>query len=289
MTDPILSISCNKIPNVLLLGNGINRAFGFSSWDGLLNPTTDSKSLRLDGVPYQLQAVILTNDNVDVFTKEISSELCKMKACDEEEVLLRQLSMMDWDAILTTNYTYELEKAIFKDFKIASEKTSKYRKYAIEKAPEFAKKQLHAYFEVPNMDKPIWHIHGEAARPNTMILGHYYYGKLLSSMQSYLSSVIARYDYCRDHELEFECRSWVDYFLIGNVTIIGLGLDFSEFDLWWLINAKKRKFPNTTVTLYKPDITEQQELLAKSYNVNVVKSGFENVYKMYYLNLLDSI
>ena len=289
MTDPSLSIPYDKIPNVLLLGNGINRAFGFLSWDGLLNPASKNKSLSLDGVPYPLQAVILTNDNVDVFTKEISSELCKMKACDEQDVLLRRLSMMEWDAILTTNYTYELEKAIFKDFKIASEKTSKYRKYAVEKAPEFAKKQLHAYFEVPNMDKPIWHIHGEAARPNTMILGHYYYGKLLSSMQSYLSAFLRRYDSVTKQKRDFLCQSWMDYFLISNVTVIGLGLDFSEMDIWWLINAKKRHFPNTTVTLFKPDITEQQELLAKAYNVNVVKSGFENVYKTYYLNLLGSI
>ena len=36
-------------------------------------------------------------------------------------------------------------------------------------------------------------------------------------------------------------RSWIDYFVLGELYIVGLGLDFSEFDLWWLINRRFRE------------------------------------------------
>ena len=34
---------------------------------------------------------------------------------------------------------------------------------------------------------------------------------------------------------------WLDSFVLGNVNILGLGMDFSELDLWWLLNRKKRE------------------------------------------------
>ena len=286
MKKPSLTIPFGKSPKVLFLGNGINRAFGFLSWDGLINTKTENKSLELDGIPYPMQAVILTNDCVDRYMNDISDELCHIKSCDEEEELLRGVSQLPIDTILTTNYTYEFEKAIFENFKVVPQKASKYRKYAVDKSSEFAKRQLHAYFSLPNIDIPIWHIHGESARPDTMILGHYYYGKLLSSMQNYLSSVISRYKYCVKHELDFECKSWIDYFLVGNVIMVGFGLDLSEFDLWWLINAKKRHFPQTNVIIYKPDAKNSEKLLAKAYGVEIITDGYSGCYKEYYSKLI---
>ena len=77
--------------------------------------------------------------------------------------------------------------------------------------------------------------------------------------------------------------------MIGNVTIIGLGLDLSELDLWWLITAKKRRFPDTKIAFYKPDITSEEELLAEAYSVNVVKDGFDGDYKKYYEKLIRKL
>lgn len=286
MKDRILSIPFGKTPEVMLLGNGINRAFGFLSWDNFFDTQAENKPKGLCNVPFPMQAVVLTNDCVDSYMNDISDEFCDIKACDKAEKLLRGLSRLKIDTILTTNYTYEFEKAVFEDFKVVSKKTSKYRKYAVDNSSKFAKKQLHAYFLLPNMNIPIWHIHAESARPDTMILGHYYYGKLLSSMQNYLSSVISRYKYCVKHKLDYECQSWIDYFLIGNVIMVGFGLDLSEFDIWWLINAKKRHFPQTKVTLYKPDAKDGEKLLAKAYGVEVITDGFSGCYKEYYSKLI---
>ena len=283
-----LKFPYGKTPNVLLLGNGINRAYKFMSWDELLQKISTNKGIKLDSVPAPLQAVILTGDNVDVKLKEIAPDLVSLKAPYEEEILLQEISQLPFDAILTTNYTYELEKSICNDFKLAPGKSSKYRKVSVPDSKSFARDNLFTYFELPNFDKPIWHIHGEAAKTKTMILDHYYYGKMLSQSNSYLSALISRYKASQTAGRDFECKSWIDYFLIGNVTIVGLGLDFSEMDLWWLVNAKKRRFPESKIIFYKPDITNEQMMLAEAYGVNVVKEdNFDKNYIGYYQKLME--
>ena len=275
-------------PKVLLLGNGINRAFGMASWENLLDSISQGKVLDLDNVPYPLRAVILTNDNVGNNMKEIAPMLAKMRASTEEEQLLRSI-VLPFDVVLTSNYTYELEKALCPEFKICINSPCKFRKFARIDTTTFARNALHTYFEFSNMDKSIWHIHGEAAKPDTMVLGHYYYGKLLAEMQKYISVLIKRYKTCKTTGNAFEYRSWMDYFLIGDVTIVGFGLDLSEIDLWWLINAKKRHFPETHITFYKPDIKESEKLLAEAYGIKVVSDKFEDSFTDYYYKLASKM
>ena len=55
-----LKISTETPPNVLLLGNGINRAYDFASWDELINSIktkdlTEAEMGALKKVPYPLQ------------------------------------------------------------------------------------------------------------------------------------------------------------------------------------------------------------------------------------------
>lgn len=284
-----LTIPHGQVPNVLLIGNGINRAFDFMSWSELLYDiaSPEKKGLKLDNVPTPLQAVILTGDNVYSGLKDISQKLIDMKAPNDEEIMLKQFAGLPFDAILTANYTYEFEKAIYYEFKLSSGRSSKYRKVSNAESKGFVRDNLYTYFELPNFNKPIWHIHGEAGKAKTMILGHYYYGKMLSNMNSYLPVLISRHKTAQSKGRDFECRSWLDYFLLGNVTIVGLGLDLSELDLWWLINAKKRNFPGTKITFYKPDITPEQELLVEAYGVKVIKEGFDGDYKKYYEKLIE--
>ena len=84
-------------------------------------------------------------------------------------------------------------------------------------------------------------------------------------------------------------RSWLDYFLLGDVHIVGLGMSLSELDLWWLVNCKKRHFPDRTVTLYKPDIRPEEKLLAEAYGVRVNTAGFTGDYKAYYQWLYEEL
>lgn len=65
----------------------------------------------------------------------------------------------------------------------------------------------------------------------------------------------------------------MDYLLLCDVYIVGLRMDMSEMDLWWLVNCKKRHFKDKKTIWFETGITKEQELLAKTYGVEVVKDG----------------
>ena len=45
----------------------------------------------------------------------------------------------------------------------------------------------------------------------------------------------------RDYKVHAEGRSWVDLFFTADVWIIGLGLEFVEIHLWWLLTYRARQ------------------------------------------------
>lgn len=285
------AIPAGTRPNVLLLGNGINRAFDFGSWDDLIGDIqtvnlSEKERWALKRLPYPLQPVVLTGDHVGTGMKKAAASLCALTPVEEQQQLLRMAADRPVDAILTTNYTYELEKSLNPAFSAWPGRRCSFRQLAYDSEKAGINASLHTYMEVAP-GKPVWHIHGEAAKPDTMILGHYYYGKLLSHIRDYVPTLIRRYAGHHSAGRDMICRSWVDYFMLGNVRIIGLGLDLSEMDLWWLINCKKRHFPETTITFCCPDITLEKEMLCRTYNVQMVTSGLENSdYKAYYRLML---
>ena len=286
MEDNKLQLAYGQVPKVLLLGNGINRSYGFASWDELIESIrtkdlSDSEKEGIKNVPYPLQPVILTGDHLGTQMKTISGQLSLLKAATEENEVLHAFASLPVNAILTANYTYELEKALNPNFNCLPGRRCGSRKSAYAESGKYNTEQLHTYFDVDKYP-PIWHIHGEAARHNTMVLGHYYYGKLLAKMQQYMSSLLSRYNARGAKGQSMELRSWLDYFMLGDVHIVGLGMALSELDLWWLVNCKKRHFPDRKVILYKPDMKSEEKLLAEAYGVTVNTDGFTGDYKAYY-------
>lgn len=283
-----MQIEQERRPRVLLLGNGINRAHNFSSWDDLIKSIqtvtlTETEQESIKNVPYPLQPVILTKDTIDDKMKEIAGDLAALRATLEEESLLCEFASIPFDTILTTNYTYELEKAINPEFDCKVGCRCKFRKKTEMKSGKDTISLLHTYFQLGEEAPSIWHIHGETAKPDTMILGHYYYGKLLSKIQQYITTLKKRIGSNRGKTQSIKYLSWIDYFMLGDIYIVGLGLHPSEFDLWWLINCKKRHFPDTQIILYKPDIKIEERLLAEAYNIEVETDGLEGEdYKSYY-------
>lgn len=52
---------------------------------------------------------------------------------------------------------------------------------------------------------------------------------------------------------KFDNLSWVELFFYTNVYIVGLALDFSEVDIWWLLNKHvriKREVPEVQNNIY---------------------------------------
>lgn len=238
-----LTISPHRRPKVLLLGNGMNRVFGGASWSGLLEKInrTDFTADQVKGIPFPMQAVLLSKDHVDVSLHDLQRELthCEVHPWLSEQ--LQRLLAMPFDCILTPNFTYEIQCAVMPDF---VDHAPRYLTHT--SAVPLAEKgfMLHTYYDLPVGERtlPLFHIHGEASVPNTVILGHYYYGNLLFCCDEYLTR---RAPACR-YPLwvgggEMEALSWLDYFILGDVYSLGFGFDTSEMDLWWLLCRKKRE------------------------------------------------
>lgn len=268
-------------PQVLLLGNGISRAFSKNavSWDEVLaNITINEQILPKQklSLPFGLQAVLRTDDQVDRKMNDISGyfdrEINEAKYIE----FLRKLIAIGFDDILTTNYDFDLEMVALGVNSVSAGlyKNITNHTQAVKRAE--ARYFLHTYQSIPvpasNKKCRIWHIHGHAKNPQSMVLGHYYYGNLLYKYKDDLENWnVWRAKRYINNEIP---HSWLDAFIVGDVYILGLGLDFSELDLWWLINRKKREKDESrgNTLFYEPITTNQfneKIALLSSYKVDV--------------------
>ena len=78
--------------------------------------------------------------------------------------------------------------------------------------------------------------------------------------------------------------SWVDLFLMNDVHILGLALDYTEIDLWWLMIFKERlkkesgfQYGDTMYYKFYPHILDKKEeaklSIIESFGVNVIKKN----------------
>ncbi len=267
-----------KRPQVILLGNGINRAFNGVSWNDLLNSIADEKYKdKQIECPMPLKAILVTGDNIDKTLKN-HIEQNRQQAYGaivqkEHAAMLQKILSIGADHILTTNYSYELEMA-------AKNVKSGLSDYAIEQMMAHtdavykaeSKYLLSTYNQVQYEKTPncIWHIHGESRKPSSIVLGHYNYGKLVHRYIETLNKLAKTENRYKNYEgqyKEWKFRSWVDAFILGDVYVLGYKLDLSEFDLWWLINRKKReKAEHGDIYFYEPAVENAEN--ADSENID---------------------
>lgn len=293
-----------SIPQVLFLGNGLIRSFGGKSWDNLIKliAVRDDLPEKLC-CPFPLQAILATNDHISAATQQYAREFWGEVGPELQEQI-RTLISMQFDDIITTNYSYEIESAVL-GVKTVSEtylsKTCKNQEEGKKVEPKYLIQscQVIPYGEHNNR---IWHIHGEARKPNSMILGHYYYANLLHRIMDYIDRNSRYYSYRQQNGKNQSIRSWLDSFILGDVYILGFGMDFSELDIWWLLNRKKRENAiHGQVFYYEPcgdDFSEKAELL-KLLGVKVFHCGVttpigtpeekNKAYREFYLKAIQDI
>ena len=289
-------------PRVLLLGNGLNRVYGGASWTGLLEEInrTHFTTEQVRSLPFPLQAVLLSDDHVDLSLKSLRQKLtaCEMHPWLEEQ--LKKLLALPFDAILTANFTYELEFAADPEFGAVPYRARRYRRHT--KAVSQAEKRfmLSTYYMLPVGDGrtvPLFHVHGEALKPDTVILGHYFYGNLLFRYDDYLTRYAPGQSYReRMDDDGMEVLSWLDYFILGDVYSLGFGFDVSEMDLWWLLCRKKReRAAHGSVLFFEPERSsaETKNALLTTYGVERIPLGARDLrsgdYQGFYERAVDEI
>ena len=291
-------------PQVLFLGNGLIRAFGGKSWDNLIKliAVRDDLPEKLY-CPFPLQAILATNDHISAATKQYAG---KFWGSVEPELgeQLRMLLSMQFDDIITTNYSYEIESAALGVPRISETYLSKSCQNQEAGKNVEPKYLIRSCQEIPygqHLNR-IWHIHGEARKPNSMILGHYYYANLLHRIMDYVDKNSRYYAYRQQNGKIQPIRSWLDSFILGDVYILGFGMDFSELDIWWLLNRKKRENAiHGQVFYYEPggnDFNEKAELL-KLLDVKVIHCDVttptgtleekNEAYRVFYLRAIQDI
>lgn len=270
----------------LLIGNGINRTVkgGGVSWKELLiklqNDIPETNLIDLDNefkpFPLAFEEIAfgkpLRYDNAMKKLKmQISDVLIESLPNNLHREVVTNKKVTN---ILTTNYDYNLERAILIDFD----------NKAVFTEGKFTKERKHSIRRVNRLgQKNIWHIHGELNDPKNVAdnsryykqesiqIGYEHYTDYVRVLQEYIFGRNNWAQYPFKHKLEKNLTlglAWVDYFFMGKLVIIGIDLDFSEIDLWWLLNYRARMrnlynskhkytFLNSEIVFIIPEISKK--------------------------------
>lgn len=287
------------VPQVLLLGNGLNRSYGGDDWEKVIEAVWENRKIakeQTNDVPFPLRAVIGSNDMLDQKLKSRSEILHGVDNLNEIRKPLEKLLSAQFDHILTTNYSYEIERVLSPKVERNGEYCKNLMAHTDGSKRSEQKYLLHTYNQITGQDhvNKIWHIHGEARKPDSVVLGHYYYGQLLGR---YIQELEERGNLQQKRQEKGEdpqIKSWLDAFIMGDVYVLGFGYDSSEMDMWWLLNRKKReKARHGKVIFYEPSYDKAAKLaLLEIYGAEVRDLGYRSEspnYPAFYEEAIDDI
>jgi len=246
----------------ILFGNGFNRLeFSNPSWSDLLDDVSKGCDI-IHSVPptFQYEHSLLQYININSgngslvvkemeFKKDIAYRLTKIKYSK----YLEELQSCGVNLFLTPNF----DKAFYanlteKDnFKISDTAEQVY--------------SLHRWhkFELDGSEMIVYPYHGEIFYPKTIELGFDHYCGAIGKIDKYVKgsyafstarnkfvtaisvrlknkTVLKLSDFgAVDHDIP-NILSWIDAFFFTNMHIIGFGMDFSEIDIWWILDRRAR-------------------------------------------------
>ena len=237
--------SSNKIykNKSLLIGNSVNLLTTGHSWRNLLNELIKfvgkQEAIRFAmEKPFTLlyQEILIRAIRYTTHReKELKGKIIESLELIKHNDFHKEYMDVGFKNILTTNYDYNLEKSI--SFPFESDNVKRETKFNL-----FRRKKVNNQF--------VWHIHGEVDSPNSITLGYDHYVGYLSEMNKYLSSgtstrkekLLSPFKAnLNDFENLGSPYSWIDIFLRDEIHIVGLSLDYTEIDLWWLITYKEKQ------------------------------------------------
>lgn len=259
--------------NVILFGNGLNLlSDGCPTWGELLKDISNKDNYPiLDGIPMNLQYEQVYLSPKASFS-ELSNESDEFKLKTAVKRRLRKIKSnpfyneilkLDVDIFLTTNYDHTLYRG--KGCKVL-EKDSHEKLYSIRRWKKVV---------INKREKFIYHIHGDISGVSSIVLGLDHYGGSLAKIQDFVKgnyyreiksksskktypkvpSILHRIssgDTLNPVDYGFTdsgtgLLSWIDAFFFKDIHIIGLSLDFSEIDIWWLLSRRARYMKSHSV------------------------------------------
>jgi hypothetical protein len=164
---------------------------------------------------------------------QLKVEISRQSAVIKSGAVHRSIMGLPVDEVMTTNYDQALEECLVETL--------------YEKGSPFVREQRYSLFRHmrANDGRILWYIHGDRRAPNSILLGYDQYSGFLQQMRLYATASV-QYQASqagpifRGKRRTQERRSWVTRFFDSDVWILGLGLDFVEIHLWWLLTHRAR-------------------------------------------------
>jgi hypothetical protein len=230
-------------PCVLLVGNGPNRVAGNSSWASLLNDVSQAvggtpvseEDYRTTPFPILYERLLLeARRNRNWTETRLKEEIAERNRSVKSGDIHRAIMAAPFDEVMTTNYDQALEQVLAGP---APKVTG---------SPLVPETRYSLFRHVQASDgRTLWYIHGDCRRPTSILLGYEQYSGFLQQMRLYVTAGV-HYQKLTAGPV-FRCdkrtqdrRSWVTRFFDADVWILGLGLDFVEIHLWWLLTYRAR-------------------------------------------------
>ena len=259
-------------PKVLFIGNGVYYNKNFD-WSEVIEKYVGNSSFSglSDKVPNTIK-VLPADTKLKKHKARIEEAFSNYQYLSNPD-FMKFLEQSPIDTIITSNFTYDIENDLDKKFLGIKDKRAKYsRSTAKRKDKKYLIKTYNLIDGCFDKKKTVrvWHMHGELRNSDSIILSHDAYGGLVGKITNYISSKYTN----KQDKVEYD--SWIDYLLYADVFFVGFGLDYSEFDLWWLIN-KRMKTPNHgEMYFYHPitdDVIEERLKLLQCFDIKVNSLG----------------
>ena len=289
-----VDLAARRFPRVLLLGNGILRLRGGVSWEALLERIAVNDQIPepvLREIPLAMRVEALGGVDVEASGQRAAEQFETIDSCVTDA--LRRLLSLPWDCVLTTNYTYEAEEVLLGRERF--DRADRRRALACMDGSVHRRDNLHFCYIMAREGLPplpVWHIHGDLGRPESMILSYYSYAKAISRLQKYNRQLKNAFQEAVEARRVVFPRSWSDWFILGDVYSVGFGYDFSEFDLWWAAERKARENATVGGLVAYQDRQEKSEpvcALLASIGAEVCRVTEYADYEEFYRKVTDDI
>ena len=236
-----IHLNGGRKPQVLLLGNGILRLAQGVDWNTLIAPLNTRRVPEpvLDQLPMSMKPETMYGTRFEHISRHISDALLQAEPCVSPQ--LERLLALDFDCILTTNYTYEIEQTLAGARWVKSGRRGSFA-YCGEGHPKQHNLQCCYLVNGPGGRQiPVWHVHGDACRSASLVLSYHSYVRAASHLFDYSRNRKNLYWESQQEARPIAPQSWFDWFLCGDVYSVGFGWNPCEVDLWWASERKSRE------------------------------------------------
>ena len=300
LEELLVSIEDKKIQQTVFFGNGINLVSNLNvSWNNLLQSVS---GFTFTNPPYTLQY----EDSYVNFLQSTTSKKSKEYDLKQQyllpirsikpNLLYRLLAGLKVTNFITTNYDATLDEEFI---------TLNYiRDISVNTSEQvYSLRRLHRFIK-GKVEKNVWYAHGEEKYPKSIMLGYDQYCGTIGLLNDYLkgnyklpNGRILDSMVIRIKKNDKEIHSWIDLFFFTDVHIFAFGLDYSEMDIWWILNKRKRmlvenklnSLPNK-IYFYMNDLAPEKAKLLKDFDVIVVRVNVSrNNYKSAYQQIINNI